>query len=187
MAWNIDDDGWLDVARKISSPHFNARPENTEIDLVVLHNISLPPKQFGSFFVEKFFLGEIAAHISEDEFFPTIRDLRVSAHFFIARDGEIIQFVATENRAWHAGVSNFYGRENCNDFSVGIEINGADDIPYTLRQYQAIAELIRALMRKYPKITAEKITTHSFIAPNRKTDPGEAFNIDFLRQLLVLP
>ncbi len=182
----INEDGWLNQAhcKHILSPHFNQRPENSSIDTCVLHNISLPPKEFGQFYVDKLFLGTLAQYEDEHPFFSQISTQRVSAHFFISRQGEITQYVSTLNRAWHAGKSLFNGRENCNDFSIGIEINGSDHLPYTLKQYQVCAKLLRAIMQRHGDITPESITTHSHIAPQRKTDPGPAFNLYYLHKLL---
>ena len=179
----INELGILDKAIFLPSPHFNQRPLNTLIDTVILHNISLPPQKFGDFFIKEFFLGNLEKYKNVDSFFEQIWDLRDSAHFLIKRNGEILQFVSTENRAWHAGVSSFKGRENFNDFSCGIEFNGSDDFPYTLKQYQAGANLITALMEKYP-ISLENILTHSQIAPDRKTDPGAAFKMSYFLDLI---
>lgn len=177
----INDLGFLDTARIYKSPHFNERPQGAVIDTVILHNISLPPQKFGEFFIKEFFLGNLENYQTVDSYFEQILDLKVSAHFFIKRNGEILQFVSCEKRAWHAGKSAFNGRENFNDFSCGIEFNGCDDFPYTLRQYQAGANLITALMEKYP---INNILTHAQIAPDRKTDPGAAFNMSYLFNLI---
>lgn len=173
--------GWLHNARVVKSTHFNSRPK-AEISLLVIHNISLPPAEFGTDNVERFFTGNLAkdAH----PYFETIYTLEVSSHFFIKRTGEIIQFVSCLDRAWHAGISCFYGRTACNDFAIGIELEGTDTIPYTKSQYQTLHFLTLALMENYPEITINRIVGHNHIAPNRKTDPGESFRwTDFLSWL----
>lgn len=179
----ITQNGWLDaLAACLPSPHFNQRPNRDDITTIVLHNISLPPLEFGREFVDALFLGNIQQFQKHHPFFGDIADLRVSAHFFIDRDGSLTQYVSTFDRAWHAGASQFQGRENCNDFSIGIELNGADHIPFTHRQYLSTANLILALARLHPNLS--HLTTHSHIAPQRKTDPGPAFKHDYLRALL---
>lgn len=185
-AFFIDAQGWLHAphCQHIPSPHHNARPDENDISLCVLHNISLPPQQFGERYINALFLGKIAQYRDVHPFFTEILSLCVSAHFFINRDGSIRQYVSTLNRAWHAGISQYEGRDNCNDFSIGIEINGADHIPYTLAQYQRCAQLIRALHARHPAITFERITHHSHIAPSRKTDPGAAWRQAYLSYLL---
>lgn len=168
--------GWLNFANKIPSPNFNARPDITDISLLVIHNISLPPKQFIGNDVCDFFCNQLDTH--KHPFYKEIKDLQVSAHVFIRRDGEVIQFVSFLERAWHAGISCYQGRENCNDFAIGIELEGYDDISYTEAQYQSLAEITQLLQHEYPKM-AEHIVGHSDIAPNRKTDPGQAFDWNY--------
>lgn len=165
--------GWLNGAKHLPSQNFNARPA-TEISLLVIHNISLPPGQFGTGMVEALFTNQlpVAAH----PYFAGIAQLKVSAHFFIQRDGAITQFVSCLDRAWHAGVSNFKGREACNDYSLGIELEGEDNLAYSEAQYRSLNQLVNELIKHYPMITAERICGHSDIAPERKTDPGPAFN-----------
>lgn len=167
-------DGWLSDARICSSPHFNARPAGESISLLVIHNISLPPGQFGGGFVHEFFSGRLdpAAH----PYFSDIAPLRVSAHFLIERDGAVTQFVSCLDRAWHAGASCHEGRSDCNDFSIGIELEGTDDQPFSERQYQALIDLTATLQAAYPDITLARITGHEHIAPGRKTDPGPCFD-----------
>lgn len=167
-------DGWLDNARRLPSPHCDDRPDPADVSLLVIHNISLPPNVFGGPWIEDLFLGRLdaAAH----PFFGTVAHLRVSAHLLIRRNGDLEQFVPFHRRAWHAGQSVFAGRDACNDFSVGIEMEGADDVPYTELQYQRLADVTRVLMARFPAITPERITGHSDIAPARKTDPGPAFD-----------
>jgi AmpD protein len=155
------------------SPNFNERPAG-EISLLVIHNISLPPAQFATGKVQEFFQNRL--DVTEHPYFAGIADLRVSAHFLIERDGKVTQFVSCLERAWHAGVSMFEGRETCNDFSVGIELEGTDDLPFTDAQYQALTALTRQLQTAFPAITGARICGHSDIAPGRKTDPGTAFD-----------
>ena len=164
--------GFLEGALFLKSSHFNTRPKG-EISLLVIHNISLPPKVFGGNFVEKFFLGE---KLTGHPFFKEINGVEVSSHLYIKRTGKIVQFVSFLDRAWHAGKSSFKGRENCNDFSIGIELEGTDDLPFTKEQYDSLIRVTKSLMNTYPQITKERITGHSNIAPLRKTDPGECFD-----------
>jgi AmpD protein len=164
--------GWCHGVRHCPSPNFNARP-NGEISLLVIHNISLPPGQFGTGKVVELFQNELQAE--EHPYFAEICHLRVSAHFLIERDGAVTQFVSCLARAWHAGVSLFEGRDNCNDFSLGIELEGTDDQPFTDAQYTVLAQLGGQLCRAYPAITTDRICGHSDIAPGRKTDPGDFF------------
>jgi len=175
------DKGWLDTARICESPNFNERPEVCQPDLLVIHNISLPPGEFGGDHVERFFQNQLDSQ--EHPFFEEIKDLKVSSHFFIRRTGEIVQFVSADERAWHAGVSEFCGVQNCNDFSIGVELEGTDHLPYEEAQYQSLAELTRSLMKQYPGINQERITGHSNIAPGRKTDPGPAFDWNYYFEL----
>ncbi|BDH47099.1 N-acetyl-anhydromuranmyl-L-alanine amidase [Salmonella enterica subsp. enterica serovar Choleraesuis] len=165
--------GWLENARRQPSPHFDERPEGVTPSLLVVHNISLPPGEFGGPWIDALFAGTIDpdAH----PFFAEIAHLRVSAHCLIRRDGEVVQYVPFDKRAWHAGVSNYQGRERCNDFSIGIELEGTDTLPYTDKQYQRLAEIAVALQLLYPEI-ANNMTGHCDIAPGRKTDPGEIFD-----------
>ena len=182
---NLDPNGWLDAARRRPSPHHNDRPDPDDISLLVIHNISLPPGVHGDRYINALFAGTLPALRHEHPYLDAIAGLRVAAHFLILRDGSITQYVPTVARAWHAGVSRYQGRENCNDFSIGIELNGSDHQPYTLRQYQALAALTRAIMYRHPRITPARITGHSDIAPTRKTDPGAAFNWPYYRRLLA--
>ncbi|MYM64718.1 1,6-anhydro-N-acetylmuramyl-L-alanine amidase AmpD [Pseudomaricurvus sp. HS19] len=173
-ALTIDGDGWLVNGSRQPSPNYDDRPDPEDVSLLVIHNISLPPGQFGTGCVQDFFCNRLdtAAH----PFFAEIADLRVSAHFLLERDGSITQFVPTRGRAWHAGKSRFLGRGVCNDFAVGIEVEGTDTEAYTDQQYAQLARLTRALMARHPAITPARITGHSHIAPGRKTDPGPAFD-----------
>ncbi|HEX5340041.1 MAG TPA: 1,6-anhydro-N-acetylmuramyl-L-alanine amidase AmpD [Gammaproteobacteria bacterium] len=175
--------GLLTEARQIMSPHCDDRPADADIELLVIHGISLPPGQFGGTWIEAFFLGGLPA--AAHPYFASIAAQQVSAHLLVRRDGEVLQFVPFQQRAWHAGVSAFQGRAGCNDFSIGIELEGCDDIPYTDTQYVALESISRALMRAYPAIIPACIVGHSDIAPGRKTDPGPAFDWKRLRDALA--
>ncbi|MDH5544207.1 MAG: 1,6-anhydro-N-acetylmuramyl-L-alanine amidase AmpD [Gammaproteobacteria bacterium] len=171
--------GLVFQARYVQSPNCDDRPLDTAVDLLVIHNISLPPYQFGGPEIEQFFTNSLDH--AQHPFFEEIREMRVSSHFFIRRDGEIVQFVPTCKRAWHAGVSQFCGRERCNDFSLGIELEGSDFVEFEDAQYLSLTRLSRLLMMAYPGIKPENIVGHSDIAPQRKTDPGPYFNWERLR------
>jgi len=175
----LDQQGFLDDAEQIRSPNCDARPAGESITLMVIHGISLPPGEFGGDAIQKFFSDTLdcGAH----PYFEGLRGLRVSAHFLIRRDGGILQFVPCEQRAWHAGVSRHAGRERCNDFSIGVELEGSDDVAYEDLQYEALARLTRALRKRYP---IADVVGHSDIAPGRKTDPGPSFDWQRLRALL---
>lgn len=157
-----------------ASPFFNHRPSDTAISLLVIHHISLPAGVFGGGYIQDLFMGclDIDAHPS----FAPLKGLEVSAHCLIRRSGEVIQFVPFDKRAWHAGESCFEGQEKCNDFSIGIELEGTGDIAYTDEQYSALVEITEAIMRSYPLVTKTRITGHENIAPQRKTDPGPSFD-----------
>lgn len=175
--------GLISEAQFRPSPHCDERPAGTAVDLLVIHGISLPPGKYGGPWIEKLFLGQLPADAHPS--FRDIAHLRVAAHLLIRRDGSLLQFVPFHKRAWHAGVSNYQGREACNDFSVGIEIEGDDSTPYTPAQYSTLAAVTGALMRAYPGITSAKIVGHSDIAPGRKTDPGPAFDWARYRDILA--
>jgi AmpD protein len=166
--------GWLNSATQMPSPNIDQRPDVADISLLVIHNISLPPNQFGGGYIGQFFTN--CLNPDDHDYFAGICQLKVSSHLLIDRLGEITQFAGFDQRAWHAGVSQFDGRENCNDFSIGIEMEGADHIPYTEVQYQVLAEVTDLLLQAHPLLSAERIVGHSDIAPGRKTDPGEAFD-----------
>ncbi len=170
----LRDTGLLPQARWCPSPNFGPRPPGASISLLVVHNISLPPGQFGGPAIEQFFCNQLDAN--EHPYFQTIAGLRVSAHLLIRRDGTLVQFVNLLERAWHAGRSCFQGQQECNDFSIGIELEGTDDIPYTDAQYQALAATTSDIMAAWPAITTDRLTGHNDIAPGRKTDPGPAFD-----------
>ncbi len=175
-------DGWLSAARRVASPNFNERPDCNDISLLVIHNISLPPEQFGGGYIERFFCNQLDASVHP--YFKKIADIQVSSHLLITREGEILQFLPFNKRAWHAGRSSFDGREECNDYSIGIELEGADNIPFSRIQYAVLAEVSKVLMKTYSAIKKESIVGHSDIAPNRKTDPGPAFNWSFFYESL---
>ncbi|MEW6446429.1 MAG: 1,6-anhydro-N-acetylmuramyl-L-alanine amidase AmpD [Pseudomonadota bacterium] len=164
--------GLIEPVRFLPSPHCDARPEGVRPELIVIHGITLPPGEFGGPWIDELFMGRLdsAAH----PYFATIAHLRVSAHLLIRRDGSITQYVPFHLRAWHAGISSFEGRERCNDFSIGIELEGADDTPYADAQYETLTRLIPVLCVAYPSLRA--VTGHADIAPGRKTDPGPAFD-----------
>ena len=172
MTFTIDRDGWCPQARQMLSPNHNERPEGQPVELLVIHNISLPPGQFGGPYITDMFLNRLDC--DQHPFFDQLRKLKVSSHFFIKRTGELIQFVPTEKRAWHAGASSFMGREGCNDFSVGIEVEGTDFVPFEPAQYKTLAALTKALAARYPQM--KNVTGHEHIAPIRKTDPGPFFD-----------
>ncbi len=173
---------WLENIKRTVSDNFDARPAGVEINLLVIHNISLPPGEFGNGNIEKLFTNQLLA--TAHPYFATILPLKVSSHVLIDREGVLTQFVSFNDRAWHAGVSEFQGQPACNDYSIGIELEGTDNTAYTDKQYQALAELTRCLMQYYPEITLDRIKGHSDIAPGRKTDPGVAFDWVYFRTLL---
>ncbi|MYH69466.1 MAG: 1,6-anhydro-N-acetylmuramyl-L-alanine amidase AmpD [Gammaproteobacteria bacterium] len=183
MSVKLDDKAqWLTNVRRVASLNFDDRPQGVEISLLVIHGISLPPGEFGSSCIEQLFCNALdpGAH----PYFGEISELKVSAHLLIDRDGEIIQFVPFHKRAWHAGQSEFNGRENCNDFSIGIELEGADNVDYESAQYETLAQVIKELQRAWPQLTSENIRGHCHISPGRKTDPGPAFDWDRLDTML---
>ena len=165
--------GILNTAQFIASPNCNQRP-NSEVSLLVIHNISLPPGKFGGPWITHLFTNQLDP--TANPYFTSIFQLEVSSHLLIQRDGHVIQYVPFDQRAWHAGQSEFQGRENCNDFSVGIELEGTDTMAYEPIQYEVLAQITQQLMLEYPKITKGRITGHENIAPGRKTDPGSAFD-----------
>ncbi len=175
--YSLDDNGWLSSALRIDSPNCDDRPAGMTVELAVIHNISLPPGRFSGDGIVELFTNRLDP--AADPYYETIKDLRVSAHFLIRRDGEIIQFVPCDRRAWHAGLSNWNGRERCNDFSVGIEMEGTDDVPFNDAQYERLNGLLAALCQRYP---IADVTGHSDIAPGRKTDPGPHFDWERIRR-----
>ena len=162
------------VSRRIDSPHFDARPDPDDIGLVVIHAISLPPDCFGGRWIDSFFAGEL--DYDAHPYFDSLRELRVSAHLCVFRDGSISQYVAFDQRAWHAGKSCWAGREACNDFSIGIELEGCDTRAFETPQYDTLTAVLKALFARYPRLGPDTITGHSDIAPGRKTDPGPCFD-----------
>ena len=176
------DNGWLSSATQMPSPNIDQRPDVGDINLLVIHNISLPPNQFGGPHIRELFTNCLGP--AGDDYFAEICHLRVSSHLLIDRLGHITQFASFDQRAWHAGVSQFDGRDNCNDFSIGIEMEGADHILYTERQYEVLASVTQLLLKHYPRLNRDRIVGHSDIAPGRKTDPGEAFEWQRYKKLL---
>ncbi len=170
----IDKQGWYSEARQVESPFCDQRIDEKDISLLVIHNISLPPGQFGGPYIEQLFTGKL--NPDEHPFFQVVSSLRVSAHCLIRRDGEVVQFVPFTARAWHAGVSSFAGRPRCNDYSIGIELEGTEFVAYTQAQYHALARLTDDIQRTYPQINQRRITGHQYIAPLRKSDPGLTFD-----------
>lgn len=165
--------GWLDPVRRIPSENMDARPEGTEISLIVIHGISLPPGEFGSNCIDQLFCN--ALDPGGHPYFREIHQLRVSSHLLIKRDGSVTQYVPFDQRAWHAGVSSYQGRDQCNDYAIGIELEGSDDISYTNAQYTTLNEVISVIRATYPGIGKNDIVGHCHIAPDRKTDPGASF------------
>ena len=173
--YNVDaTSGRIEPAHFCSSENFDARPAGSEIDTIIIHGISLPPGEFGGPAIEQLFTNCLDPNAHP--YFKEIEGLTVSAHLLIRRDGELAQFVSFNDRAWHAGASSFRGRSRCNDFSIGIELEGLDDVPYEAAQYDALCSVIEALKRAYPALSNRCIAGHSDIAPGRKTDPGPAFD-----------
>jgi AmpD protein len=174
----IDDRGYANLARQIRSPNRDARPSGTFVTLVVIHGISLPPGEFGGDAIARLFTNRLdpMAH----PYYASIAHLHVSSHFLVRRDGRLVQFVSCNERAWHAGISRFRGRAHCNDFSIGVELEGTDHLPYEAAQYAMLVRLLKALARRYP---IRHVAGHSDIAPERKTDPGPAFDWARLRRL----
>ena len=174
----IDAQGRAAGARWVASPNFDERPPGAGIDLVVIHAISLPPGVFGGTGIIELFTNRLDR--AADPYYALVADMRVSAHFLIRRDGDVVQFVACAQRAWHAGLSSWQGRERCNDYSIGIELEGCDEQPFEDAQYEALGTLTRALRARYPLVAA---VGHSDIAPGRKTDPGAFFDWPRYRRL----
>lgn len=177
--------GWLSSARTCPSPNHNQRPPETPVSLLVIHNISLPPGQFGTGCVQEFFCNRLDP--DQHPYFASIADLQVSSHLLIERTGQVFQFVSFDQRAWHAGASRFAGVADCNDYSIGIELEGSDHIAYTDAQYRRLADVTVLLLSRYPALDQARIVGHQDIAPGRKTDPGPAFDWSYYRSLLVQP
>ena len=174
--------GWLQGVTHILSPNYNQRPQGCSPHLIVLHNISLPPAQFGGGYIEAFFQNQLDSSLHP--YFETIKDLKVSAHVLVLRTGEMIQFVSFDERAWHAGRSSYLGLKECNDYSIGIELEGTDDQPFSDAQYIALNQLLLSIQQQYPQ-TQHHLTGHSDIAPGRKTDPGAYLDWQRVRKALA--
>lgn len=179
-----DASGWCLAARRCLSPNRDARPAGTPVELIVVHGISLPPGEFGGPWIDALFTNTLPAGADAHPYFRGIAGLKVSAHFLIRRDGELVQYVPTGERAWHAGASSWRGRARCNDYSIGIELEGTDATPYADAQYATLAVLLPALRRAHPQIAVDALAGHCDIAPGRKTDPGPAFDWSRLHALL---
>lgn len=177
------DSGLIQGARFVPSPNHDARPASVRPDLIVVHGISLPPDEYGGPWIDRLFTNALPRDMHP--YFEQIAGLRVSTHVLIRRDGEWVQYVPLHLRAWHAGASTYEGRERCNDFSIGIELEGSDEVPYEPAQYRELAHLIRLLCDTYPTLATTRLVGHSDIAPGRKTDPGAAFDWPRLRALIA--
>jgi N-acetyl-anhydromuramoyl-L-alanine amidase len=175
--------GLVTGVRQVLSPHWDERPAGVEPELIVVHGISLPPGEYGGPWIEQLFTAGLPAQAHP--YFAEVAALRVSAHLLVRREGSVVQFVPCHQRAWHAGASSWQGREGCNDFSIGIELEGTDDSPYESAQYQALAALIGALCAAYPGLSPLRVVGHSDIAPGRKRDPGPSFDWPRLKSLLA--
>jgi AmpD protein len=175
--------GMLEGVRQVASPNCDARPAGVEADLIVVHGISLPPGEFGGPWIDRLFTNTLP--IDAHPYFAEAAAQRVSAHLCIRRDGAVTQYVRFTDRAWHAGKSCFAGRDACNDFSIGVELEGVDTVPYEDAQYRALAEVVAALCAAYPSLDPARLTGHSDIAPGRKTDPGPAFDWPRARGLIA--
>jgi len=177
--WHWDNGGWLSAARQVASPNCDARPAGVTVEMAVIHNISLPPGEFGGDDIECLFTNTLDCRKRPD--YAGLEALRVAAHFLIRRNGEIVQFVSCDARAWHAGVSRWQGRERCNDFSIGIELEGSDYTPFAAEQYQKLTALLTMIAARYP---LRHLVGHNDIAPQRKTDPGPYFDWRHLARML---
>jgi AmpD protein len=166
--------GLMHGVRQIASPNHDSRPQGVEADLIVVHGISLPPGEFGGPWIDRLFTNTLPADFHP--YFAEVGPLRVSSHVLVRRDGTVTQYVKFTERAWHAGKSVYQGREACNDFSIGVELEGTDTLPYEAAQYEALGEVVAALCAAYPRLSADRVVGHSDIAPGRKTDPGPAFD-----------
>jgi AmpD protein len=175
--------GLMRGARQVASPNFDSRPAGVEPDLIVVHGISMPPGEFGGPWIDRLFTNTLPAEAHP--YFAELGPLRVSSHLVVMRDGAVTQYVKFTERAWHAGKSSFEGRDACNDFSVGVELEGTDTLPYEAAQYGALAKVVAALCAAYPRLSADRLAGHSDIAPGRKTDPGPAFDWPLARRLIA--
>lgn len=174
--------GLVTEARQNMSPNYDERPSETDISLIVIHGISLPPGKFGGHYIDQLFCNQLNSN--EHPYFKEIEGLKVSSHLLIRRDGELVQYVPLNKRAWHAGVSCYENRDCCNDYSIGIELEGEDKLPYTKQQYLELSKIIKSLIKNYPDLNETTIAGHNDIAPGRKSDPGDAFDWPHLRSLL---
>lgn len=170
---------WLNPATKVFSPNYDERPLNMDISLIVIHCISLPPKQFGGTYIDQLFCNQLKPE--EHPYFKQIYQTKVSAHLLIKRNGEITQYVAFNHRAWHAGLSEYKGQKKCNDYSIGIELEGTETQEYADEQYKQLNRVIKTLLNYYPALSRQAIVGHSDVAPGRKTDPGDSFNWDNIK------
>ena len=185
MSYNINEEGtWLTGARVVSSPNCDTRPLDTEIDLLIIHGISLPPKEYGGGYIDKLFTNTLPP--DEHPYFMKIKELHVSSHLLIDRQGSVTQYVPFDMRAWHAGESTFDGRNNCNDYSIGIELEGCDEEAYKNDQYLVLAEITNLLCQRWQKIKKDRIVGHSDVSRGRKTDPGPFFDMGYYFSLLKL-
>jgi AmpD protein len=176
--------GLLRGVRQIASPNYDSRPDGVEADLIVVHGISLPPGEFGGSWIDRLFTNTLPPDVHP--YFAEVCSMRVSSHLVVGRDGAVTQYVKFTERAWHAGKSVYLGREACNDFSIGIELEGTDTLPYEPAQYGALAKIVAALCAAYPRLSIDRIVGHSDIAPGRKTDPGPAFDWPLVRRLIAV-
>jgi AmpD protein len=175
--------GLMQGVRQVASPNRDLRPPGVEADLIVVHGISLPPGEYGGPWIERLFTNTLPAEVHP--YFAEVCSLRVSSHVVVGRDGGVTQYVKFSERAWHAGKSIYQGREACNDFSVGIELEGTDTSPYEASQYNVLAEVVAALCAAYPRLSADRLVGHNEISPGRKTDPGPAFDWPRARRLIA--
>jgi N-acetyl-anhydromuramoyl-L-alanine amidase len=175
--------GLMRGARQVASPNYDSRPAGVEADLIVVHGISMPPGEFGGPWIDRLFTNTLPPEAHP--YFAEVGSLRVSSHVVVMRDGAVAQYVKFTERAWHAGKSSFEGREACNDFSVGVELEGTDTLPYEAAQYGALAKVVAALCAAYPRLSPDRLVGHSDIAPGRKSDPGPAFDWQLARRLIA--
>jgi AmpD protein len=175
--------GLMRGAAQVPSPNCDARPPGVDAELIVVHGISLPPGEFGGPWIERLFTNSLP--LDRHPYFAEIGALKVSSHLLVARDGSLTQFVRFTDRAWHAGASCYAGRIACNDFSIGVELEGADTIPYEAAQYDALGALVAALCNAYPRLSPQRVVGHSDISPGRKTDPGPAFDWERARRSIA--
>lgn len=175
--------GLLKPARQVSSPNFDPRPTGVAADLIIVHGISLPPGEYGGPWIDRLFCNQLP--VDHHPYFAQIAALRVSSHLLIRREGAVVQYVSCNDRAWHAGKSAFQGREACNDFSIGVELEGSDEEAYTEVQYVNLAGLVRALCKAYPTLSRQRVVGHSDVSPGRKTDPGPGFDWPKARALIA--